>query len=196
MTDTTQSAPSTGLARRPRRADAARNYDKLLAAAAEAFAQDGTAASLEDIARRAGVGIGTLYRNFPPRQALLEAVYVGEVEEISRKAYTHDDLEPWEALRTWLHEYVAFAATKQALAHAMLETIDSDHEVFATCRAALNTAGTTLLRRAQDAGAVREDTDFTDVGRMVAGIATLRMADTEQIHRMVDLALDGLRYRG
>jgi AcrR family transcriptional regulator len=196
MTDAVSSSASTGLARRPKRADAARNYDKLLAAAADAFAQDGAAASLEDIARRAEVGIGTLYRNFPTRQALLEAVYIDEVEEISRKAFQRDDLEPWEALSTWLHEFVAFAVTKHALADAMLATIDQDHEVFVACRTEINTAGGMLLRRAQEAGVVRDDTDFSDVGRMIAGIANLRTADTEQVHRMVDLALDGLRYRG
>src|SRR6195952_3156562 len=74
------------LARRPKRADARRNYESLLVAARDAFAEDGTDASLEDIARRAGVGIGTLYRHFPTRQDLLEAAYVDEVEEMSRKA--------------------------------------------------------------------------------------------------------------
>jgi AcrR family transcriptional regulator len=196
MTETVPPTAAPGLAGRPKRADAARNYDKLLAAAADAFAQDGVAASLEDIARRAGVGIGTLYRNFPTRQALLEAVYIDEVEEISRKAYEHDDGDPWEALSAWLHEFVAFAVTKHALADAMLATIDQDHQVFAACRTAISAAGGTLLRRAQDAGVVRDDTDFTDVGRMIAGIANVPTADTEQVHRMVDLALDGLRYRG
>src|ERR1700710_2916034 len=88
MSDTTapQQPQVTGLSERPKRADARRNYEKLLTAAADAFAENGTATSLEDIARRADVGIGTLYRHFPTRQALLEAVYIDEVEEISRKA--------------------------------------------------------------------------------------------------------------
>src|SRR4051794_16081335 len=98
MSDTSTTQPATGLARRPKRADARRNYEKLLAAATQAFAGAGTDASLEDIARRGGVGIGTLYRHFPTRQALLEAVYIDEVEEMSRAAGELTDLEPWDAL--------------------------------------------------------------------------------------------------
>lgn len=194
MTDTVHSPQATGLARRPKRADARRNYDKLLAAAAEAFTQDGADASLEDIARRAQVGIGTLYRHFPTRHALLEAVYVDEVEEMSRAADDLADLEPWDALVTWLHQFVRYAATKRALADAMMATIDSDAEVFQACRTAITSAGDRLLRRAQDAGVVRTDTNFTDVGRMVGGIAAIRTADSGQIERILDMALDGLRH--
>src|SRR5579884_3864221 len=83
---------------RPKRADARRNYDKVIAAAREAFAAGGTSTSLEEIARRAEVGIGTLYRHFPNRQALLEAVYVGEVEALAASAGEFAELDPWEAL--------------------------------------------------------------------------------------------------
>ena len=187
---------TTGLSQRPKRADAQRNYDKLLAAAAEVFTEHGSEASLEEIARRAGVGIGTLYRNFPTRQALLEAVYIGEVEEMAAAASRLDDLEPWEALRAWLHQYVRFAGTKRALADAMLATMDKDSEVFTSCKAAIMDAGGLLLRRAQEAGVVREDTDVSDMVRMVAGIAAVPVADPGQIERILDVALDGLRYRG
>jgi AcrR family transcriptional regulator len=185
----------TGLAQRPKRADARRNYEKLLAAAGDAFAEDGTAASLEDIARRAEVGIGTLYRHFPTRQALLEAVYVDEVEEMSAKANDLVDLEPWDALVTWLRQFVRYAATKRALADEMLNSIDADAPVFVSCRAAITEAGDMLLRRAQDAGEARKDTSFIDVGRMVAGIASIRSADPGQIDRILELALDGVRAR-
>jgi AcrR family transcriptional regulator len=193
MTDGT-ATQTTGLAQRPKRADARRNYEKLLAAAGEAFAENGTAASLEDIARRADVGIGTLYRHFATRQDLLEAVYIDEVEEMSRAAADLTDLEPWDALVTWLHQFVRYAATKRALADEMMATIDQDAEVFVACRAAITEAGTMLLRRAQEAGVVRPDTNFTDVGRMVGGIAGIRTADSGQIERILDVALDGLRY--
>jgi AcrR family transcriptional regulator len=194
MTEAT-TTQATGLAQRPKRADARRNYDKLLAAAGEAFAENGTAASLEDIARRADVGIGTLYRHFATRQDLLEAVYIDEVEEMSRAAADLADLEPWDALVTWLHQFVRYAATKRALADEMMATIDQDAEVFVACRTAITEAGNMLLRRAQEAGVVRPDTNFTDVGRMVAGIAGIRTADSGQIERILDVALDGLRYR-
>jgi AcrR family transcriptional regulator len=91
----TSEADAAVLSRRPKRADARRNYDKLVGAAREAFAADGTSASLEDVARRAEVGIGTLYRHFPTRQHLLEAVYVDEVEAMSRQAEDLAELPPW-----------------------------------------------------------------------------------------------------
>src|ERR1700694_3482572 len=101
---------------RPKRADARRNYEKVVAAAREAFAEGGKATSLEEIARRAQVGIGTLYRHFPTRQALLEAVYVDEVEALCRSADDLADLLPWDALIAWLHRFVAYLFTKRALA--------------------------------------------------------------------------------
>src|SRR3984885_5694586 len=111
---------------RPKRADARRNYDKVVAAARAAFAERGDATSLEEIARQAEVGIGTLYRNFPNRQALLEAVYVGEVEDVCRSAAEFDQLEPWDALSAWLHRVVGYLATKQALAHELLDYVGRD----------------------------------------------------------------------
>jgi len=194
MTDTTTTVHEEALARRPKRADARRNYEKLLVAAAEAFTEHGSDASLEDIARRAGVGIGTLYRNFPTRQALLEAVYIDEVEEMSRSAADLAHLEPWEALVTWLRRYVGFANTKRALAKEMLETMDHDAQVFAACRGAILSAGELLLRRAQDAGVVRRDVTFLDIARMVSGIAAIPTAEPGQVERILDVALDGLRY--
>src|SRR5215217_7437346 len=100
---TTAQPEISPLLERPKRADARRNYDKLIAAARDAFAELGTSASLEEIARRAGVGIGTLYRHFPSRQDLLEAVYVEEVEEVCQSAEELGELPPWEALAAWLH---------------------------------------------------------------------------------------------
>ena len=184
----------TALAPRPQRADARRNYEKLVSAAREAFAEDGTTASLEDIARRAHVGIGTLYRHFPTRQHLLEAVYLDEVEAICRSAADLADLEPWDALVTWLRQFVGFAATKRALAQEMLGTIGSDAEVFRTCRVAISSAGDELLGRAQAAGAVRADASFIDIARLLGGIASID-SDPEQIERILDIVIDGLRYQ-
>jgi AcrR family transcriptional regulator len=178
---------------RPKRADARRNHDRLVAAARELFAASGTSAPLEDVAERAGVGIGTLYRNFPTRQALLEAVYVDEVEAMARAAEEMEALEPWEALSRWLRQYVGFAATKRALNEALLEAAP-DSNVLVACRTAISDAGNHLVERAQAAGAVRKDTSFADIGRMVAGIAMVPTVDAEQQRRLLDLALDGLRY--
>jgi AcrR family transcriptional regulator len=180
---------------RPKRADALRNYDKLVAAARDAFAADGTSTSLEEIARRAEVGIGTLYRHFPNRQALLEAVYVDEVEALCRSAADLAELPPWEALVGWLHRFVAYLATKQALAQELLNYVDRDADVFRSCRAGMFAAGEPLLQRAQRARVVRGDTNLTEVIQMIGGIAKIPSAEPEQIDHILDMALDGLRYR-
>ena len=179
----------------PKRADARRNYEKLLEAARGAFAESGSDASLEAIARRAHVGIGTLYRHFPTRQALLEAVYVDEVEALSRSASELADLPPWDALAAWLRRYVSYAATKHALAQELAASVDAETTVFQMCKGAIFAAGEPLLQRAQEAGVVRRDTNFMDVARMVFGIAAIPAADPEQIERILDVALDGLRYQ-
>ena len=180
---------------RPKRADARRNYEKVVAAAREAFAAGGASTSLEEIARSAQVGIGTLYRHFPNRQALLEAVYVDEVEELCRSADGLAELPPWDALVAWLHRFVGYLATKHALAGELLNYVDRDAEVFKSSRAALFAAGEPLLERAQKAHAVRTDTDLTEVIQMVGGIAKIQASDPAQINHILDMALDGLRYR-
>jgi len=180
---------------RPRRADARRNHEKVVAAAREAFAERGASTSLEEIARRAGVGIGTLYRNFPNRQALLEAVYLDEVEDVCRSAAEFGRLEPWEALSGWLHRIVSYLATKQALAQELLDYIDRDAPLFQTCRSQLFAAGEPLLERAQREHAVRADTNLAEIIQMIGGIAKIANPDQEQIGHILDIALDGLRYR-
>jgi AcrR family transcriptional regulator len=178
---------------RPQRADARANHDKLVAAARALFTEKGTSAPLEEVAERAGVGIGTLYRHFPTRHALLEAVYVDEVEAMARAATELEELPPWDALSQWLRQYVGFAATKRALNEALMET-DPSSNVLLTCRTAIVGAGTTLVERAQDAGVVRNDTSFLDIVRMVGAIAMVPTEDPEQKRRLLELALDGLRY--
>jgi AcrR family transcriptional regulator len=178
---------------RPKRADARVNHDKLVAAARALFTEKGTSAPLEEVAERAGVGIGTLYRHFPTRQALLERVYVDEVEAMARAAADLAALPPWDALTQWLHQYVSFAATKRALNEALMET-DPNSNVLLTCRTAISGAGTALVERAQRAGVVRTDTNFMDVVRMVGAIAMVPTEDPGQQRRLLELALDGLRY--
>src|ERR1700742_2746446 len=189
-------SPTDVLITRPKRADARRNYDKVIAAAREAFAEGGTSTSLEEIARRAQVGIGTLYRNFPNRQALLEAVYVGELEDLCTAAGELNDLEAWDALVGWLRRFVGYMATKQALAHELLDYMDRDAPLFKSCRSMMYEAGEPLLERAHAAGVVRPDVTLSDVIQMVGGIAKIQGADSAQIERILDIALDGLRYRG
>jgi AcrR family transcriptional regulator len=181
------------ISERPKRADARRNYDKLLAAARAAFTETDADTSLEEIARRAGVGIGTLYRHFPTRQILIEAVYVDEVDALSRSARDLADLEPWEALAAWLRRFVEYVATKHALINELFaEGASSD--VFASCRSALYAAGEPLLKQAQAAGQVRSDVEISDVLHLVSGIAKIPVADSAQLERILDVALDGLRH--
>jgi len=180
---------------RPKRADAQRNYEKVLVAAREAFAESGASTSLEEIARRAGVGIGTLYRHFPSRQALLEAVYEDEVEDVCRQAVELGECDPWEALARWLHRFVGYLATKRALAEEMLEYMDRDAQLFQSCRASLFAAAEPLLERAQRAGAVRSDVTLPDVIQLLGAVAKIPATDSGQIDRILAVALDGLRAR-
>lgn len=185
---TTQLPEWTGV-QRPRRADARRNFDALLAAARDAFAEDGVNASLEDIARRAGVGIGTLYRNFPTRDALVEAVYVAEVEKLVDAAERVVALPPWEGLEEWLHGFVDYVGTKRVL----VASINSDSPVLQACRVTMYGAGEPVLRRAQEAGEARRDTSIEDVVRLVSGVAAVAFPDEATRDRVIGLAIDGIK---
>jgi AcrR family transcriptional regulator len=187
--DTTTSLPQP-----PRRADARRNYEKLIAAAKEGFAERGASTSLEDIARRAGVGIGTLYRNFPNRQTLLEAVYLEELKALCGSAEQLASLPPWDALVAWLHRFVGYMTTKQALAQEMLSYVEKEAEFFKACRAQLYDAGEPLLFRAQEEEAVRADVTLVEIIQMVGGIAKIQGLEPEEIDHILDVALDGLRF--
>jgi AcrR family transcriptional regulator len=175
--------------RRPHRADARRNFDALLAAARDAFAEQGSEASLEDIARRAKVGIGTLYRNFPTRQDLLNAVYLGEVEQLREAAREAGKLEPWPAWEAWLESFATYVAAKVA----MQQALNKDSEMFRACRAAIVEASEPLFTRAQEAGEIRDDISFDDALRMLSGIVASAYCDDAQRDRVLRIALDGLR---
>ncbi|MEU6086520.1 helix-turn-helix domain-containing protein [Streptomyces sp. NPDC047085] len=175
--------------RRPHRKDAARNFDALLTAAREAFAEHGAEASLEDIARRAGVGIGTLYRNFPTRRDLFESVYADEVNALCRAAVEVADREPWEALTAWLRRFAGYMVTKRAVR----EALNDESDIFMACRESMYAAGGPLLERAQQAGVARSDMDFGDLLRMVAGITATAFDDDAQRDRVLAIALDGVR---
>ena len=191
---TTEPAEQT-LITPPKRADARRNYEKVLAAARQAFAEGGESTALEEIARRADVGIGTLYRHFPNRQALLEALYVGEVEQMTRSAAELEGGDPWEALNAWFERFMVYIATKRALLVELHNYLDQDAPLFQVCRTSLFDAGEPLLKRAQEAGVVRSDVTIADAIQMVVGIAKMPSGDPAQTERLVRVALDGLRYR-
>ena len=183
---------------RPKRADAQRNYARLLSAAAEAFAEHGADdVSLEEIAKRACVGIGTLYRHFPTRQALLEAVYRDQVEVLSARA---DELlgsdDPIAGLTAWLQALMTFSSTKRSLTTAMLATMSKESELMTACSKKIKDSAEVLVARAQATGAIRADVTSTDLIRLLHGvsIATERQpTDPGQANRLFALVLDGLR---
>src|SRR5436309_9650993 len=146
----------------PKRADARRNYELILTAARKAFAEGGESTSLEEIARQAGVGIGTLYRHFPSRQVLLETLYVKEVHEVCRSA-SQPEPDPWTALSDWCQGLIGYLTTKRALAQELLNYLDADAALFQECRHTLFAAGEPPLERAQAAGGVRSDVELADV---------------------------------
>jgi AcrR family transcriptional regulator len=183
---------------RPMRADARRNYERLLSAAVGAFTEHGADdVSLEEIARRAGVGIGTLYRHFPTRQALLEAVYRDQVEALRARA---DELlatdPPGEALAEWLRALSAFSSTKHTLTSSLLATLGKESDLLSVCSKVIGEAADALLIRAKQAGIVRQDADARDMIRLVhaVNIATQRApSDPGQADRLLGIVLDGLR---
>ncbi|WP_405505184.1 TetR/AcrR family transcriptional regulator [Streptomyces purpurascens] len=186
---------------RPMRADARRNYERLLKAAGEAFAAHGESASLDDIAKRAGVGSGTLYRHFPTRHALLEAVYLDRIEAIAARAdELAAELAPGEALVEWLYELgaglIAVRGLKALLGPAVTDT---GSPVGAACGDSVKGAAGRLVRAAREAGALRGDVEPVDILRLVHGVAAAaELADAEcgYVRRYLMLLVEGLRPRG
>ncbi|MER5211677.1 helix-turn-helix domain-containing protein [Streptomyces sp. NPDC002838] len=183
---------------RPMRADARRNHERLLEMAAEAFAEHGENASLDDIAKRAGVGSGTLYRHFPTRQALLEAAYLDRIEAIAARA---DDiaarLPPGEALVEWLNELSAGMIQVRGLKALLGSAVtDGSPAVVTACGDSVKSAAARLVGAAQEEGTLRRDVDPIDVLRLAHGVATAsELADGEGTHirRYLALLTEGLR---
>ena len=181
----------------PRRADARRNRERLLTAAAAAFAAGGDP-SLEKVARDAGVGIGTLYRHFPSREALVEAVYRGELAAVCAAA---DDLlaehEPAAALRLWLDRYADFVATKRGMADTFRAMVGDGTLASARTRESVDGAVATLLAAGARAGSLRGDVEPDDVVTLLVGtfVAVDGLDDRARVARLLDLVCDGLRPR-
>lgn len=181
---------------RPMRADARRNYERVLQTARATFAEQGAETSLEEVARRAGVGVGTLYRHFPNRLALFEAVYRESVDSLDASAEKLQASQPpWPALEQWLGELADFATTKRALVHEMMDAIGKDSELATHSRATVNARMTELLERAQEAGVARRDVSGPDLIRMVGGCTMMPDLEPGQQQRMLRVVLDGIRVR-
>ena len=181
--------------RKPR-ADALRNRDRVLEAAKAVFSAGGPDASLGAVAKRAGVGIGTLYRHFPTREALFEAVYRREVEQLSELAeQLKNEAEPVEALRRWLRSNVEFVATKKGMAAALTLAAHGMSELYAYSSDRLTKAIGSLLDRAIAAGEIRSDIGPADVLRALVGMCYMNDQPGWQksVLRLLDVFVDGLR---
>ncbi len=187
--------PRTEAGDEPRmRADARRSRAKLLEAATEAFAETGADAPLEDIARRAGVGIGTLYRHFPTRVDLQAAVYRSQVETVCAAADEYmSSATPDQALAGWLRAMVAYLATKRGLSRALVDSLGNDSQLITSCWGAMSDAAERLMTRAQQAGTLRQDIKPIDVLRLVHGVVIATEQAPGETDRLLGLMLDGLR---
>ena len=150
------------------------------------FTDSGTEASSEDIARRAGVGPATLYRNFPTREDLIEAVYVAEVDSLCQDAVQLGETEkPWPALVAWVRHFVTYMATKRVL----LNALDRESGAFRACRQAFYEYGGPLLTRAQDSNDANPALSIDDVMRFVIGVTSAPFGSDEQRERILDMAI-------
>ena len=175
-----------------RRADAERNRDKILAAARTAFADPEAEVSMAEISRRADVGMATLYRNFPGRRELLEALFTDEVNAICKDAETLDGETPGAVLTAWLHRFSAFVTSKRHIASELLKHTDSSDPIFGNNRARVIAAGRPLLAAAQRAHEVRDNLTLEQILDMVIAIATIH-GDTRYVEPILQTALDGIR---
>lgn len=186
---------SVTIPQRPRRADARRNYDALVAAAGDAFRTHGIEAPLDDIARAAGVGNATLYRNFPDRQALLAAVFMESVEQLERTGAELEHAEdPGAALQAWMRALIAH--TTQFHGFAQTLACAAEGSLLKTSCSALTATMEVLVQRAKDAGVLKDAVDAGDVGRLTHGIALAaeNAPDcVETADRLIALAVDGMR---
>jgi AcrR family transcriptional regulator len=182
---------------KPLRADAQRNRDRLVEVAVRAFSHGGADVTLESIAKEAGVGIGTLYRHFPTREALIEAAYRNELAKLCDSAPELLHTKPAdEALRAWLDRFVDYMATKHGMGDALKAVIASGGNPFAQSRAKLTEAMTVLLTAAVDAGQVRADVNPWDAMLSASGCCMVfaQTGDRDAANRILDLLMDGLRH--
>jgi AcrR family transcriptional regulator len=175
-----------------RRADAERNRDKILAVARTAFAVPDAQVSMAELSRRAGVGMATLYRNFPGRRELLEALYTDEVDSICEAAETVEGETPGAVLNTWLHRFSAFSTGKRQIAAELLAHVSGSNPLFNESRTRVLAAGQPLLVAAQRAHEVREGLMLEQILDLVIAIATIH-GDPGYREPILRAALDGLR---
>jgi AcrR family transcriptional regulator len=188
-------AEGTTSSGKPMRADARRSYERLLAAAAEVFAEQGTGAALDDIAKRAGIGNATLYRHFPARQDLVQALLANRYDELSAAAgRLLDDPDPRTALNDWLRSFIAHLTVYRGLAASVMDIIrDPETELSASCQG-MRDAGARLLACAQDAAVIRSDLTISELLCLTNGIAVATERQPEDAPRLLSLVIEGLQH--
>jgi AcrR family transcriptional regulator len=176
------------------RADARRNHVLLIGAAREAFTEHGAEAPLDDVARRAGVGAGTLYRHFPTREALLAGVYRADLESLSDQAdQLAASLPPPEALTAWLRLQLDYVKTRRGLGAAVKAMLGVDSPTMTDCKDLMRGALNRLLGPAKEVGTVRPEVEAPDVLRLVHGVAMACESAPDDAYRLLDYVIDGLR---
>ena len=180
--------------RRPLRADARRNYERLVEAARKVFAEQGAGAPMEAIAKHAGVGVGTLYRHFPKRIDMVEAVWRDDVDVLVGSADARiAEMEPWAALEAWLRAYVNYGQTKRVFLNELHEAFEKNPHMKVASRERITAAADQVLTRAQEAGVARRDIDGADLMQLVSPMCTSPTLEPGQADRLITMILDGLR---
>jgi AcrR family transcriptional regulator len=179
---------------KPMRADARRNYERLVAAGRSVLAARGSEASMEEIAKTADVGVGTLYRHFPRRIDLVEAVYREDIDGlVTLAAELAETTEPWDGLVRWLQGFVQYAQSKRVFLTELHEAFEKNPDFQLSSREKIAGAAATVLHRAQQAGMARSDIDQSDLMQLVGGMCMARNATLPQNERLLGLVLDGIR---
>jgi AcrR family transcriptional regulator len=179
---------------RPLRADARRNRERVMAAARETFAEHGEKTTLDEIARRAGVGPGTLYRHFPDRETLLATVYRTDIESLAERGRALSaEYPPGEAFARWLRLQFDHIKAKRGVGTAVKRMLGTGSPMMLECKALMRDAAGDLLERAQEAGEIRKDADPDDVLRLVHGVVLATETVPEMADRLLGFVLDGLR---
>jgi AcrR family transcriptional regulator len=178
-----------------RRADAARNRERILAAARAAFAEPDAQVSMAEVSRRAGVGMATLYRNFPGRRELLEALYAEEVDAVCAAAAGVGGATPGAVFLAWLRRFLAFSAGKRHIAAELLTHVDDANPVFNENRDRVLAAGRSLLVAAQDADEIRDDLTLEQILDLIIAVARIN-GGPDYLEPILQATLDGLRPSG
>jgi AcrR family transcriptional regulator len=179
---------------KPMRADARRNRERLIVAAREVFAEQGVDASMEAVARKAGVGVGTLYRHFPNRIDVVEAVYQDDVQELAEAAqHAVSTLDPGPAVAAFFEAYIRYAGTKKVLLTELRQAFEKHPDLKSRARETIASSFDIVIERAKQAGVVRDDVSGSDVMQLLTPICTNETLSADQTRRLVGMILDGLR---